>query len=335
MSFKFFAYLALPASVILAGCGQGTASSDSMRPVLTCTPVVSDAVGEQIFTGTVSNESEFNLGFKTAGQISALRCKEGQRVRAGALLAELDASDYELAVKAYQIQYDQLSAEVARIEKLRAINAVSGNDYEKAKAGLGQLKVQLDSYRNKVAYTKLYAPVSCIVQKCNFSVSEMVDAGTPVFSLLSIGDMTVKINVPASIYRNRDAISRYEAEVDGKTIPLEFIGITPKADETGLYRCSLGFGGTEDITSGMTMRVKVIMETGADGLFSVPASAVLKDTQGSYLFVVADGKAVRKAVDVREVGKDGMLQVSGLDGSEKIIRAGAHSIAEGQNVKEK
>ena len=128
--------------------------------------------------GIVREAHTISLGFKTAGQIERICVKEGDYVRRGQLLAELDNADYRLGVEALQIQYDQLEDEVGRTKQLFDRKSISANDYEKAVAGLRQLGVQLQVNKNKLDYTKLYAPTDGYVQSVNFSPAEMVDAGS-------------------------------------------------------------------------------------------------------------------------------------------------------------
>ena len=137
-------------------------------------------------SGIVREAHTISLGFKTAGQIERIHVREGDYVRQGQLLAELDDADYRLGVEALQIQYDQLEDEVERTKRLFDQKSVSVNDYEKAVAGLRQLGVQLQVNKNKLDYTKLYAPIDGYVQSVNFSPAEMVDAGTALFTLLDM-----------------------------------------------------------------------------------------------------------------------------------------------------
>ena len=127
---------------------------------------------------------QINLAFKIAGQISAVNVTEGQKVSEGQLLATLDDSDYKLEKDAVEIQYKQLSDEVERTRVLYGQKSVSKNDFEKAEAGLRQLGIQLQGYENKLAYTRLYAPIDCYIQTVNFDPGEMVNAGTTIFELI-------------------------------------------------------------------------------------------------------------------------------------------------------
>ena len=152
---------------ILCSCGKTQKSSLPVHSVEVTCPSPSCKTVTKSYSGIVREAHEISLGFKTAGQIKYIHVKEGDRVRKGELLAELDDADYKLGVDALQIQYDQLKDEVARTGKLFEQKSVSANDYEKATAGLKQLGIQLQVNKNKLEYTKLYSPTDGYIQTVN------------------------------------------------------------------------------------------------------------------------------------------------------------------------
>ena len=172
--------------IILAGvfcaCGRSSEEDPGIRSVVLTAPIVLESTYTINHPGIVREAHTINLGFKTAGQIERIHVREGDYVRQGELLAELDDTDYQLGVEALQIQYDQLKDEVKRMTQLFNQKSISANDYEKAVSGLKQLGVQLQVNKNKLDYTKLYAPTNGYVQSVNFSPAEMVNAGTALFT---------------------------------------------------------------------------------------------------------------------------------------------------------
>lgn len=160
--------LALVAA-LTCGCAGSPSNEPYVQRVSLTRPELLGGETIRTFSGVVRAAHEVNLGFKTAGQIARIHVEEGDYVRRGELLAELDDADYRLAVEALQIQYDQLKDEVERTKQLFEQKSVSANDFEKASAGLRQLGVQLQANRNKLNYTKLYAPTDGYIQKVNFS----------------------------------------------------------------------------------------------------------------------------------------------------------------------
>lgn len=233
----------LTAAVLMqVGCSEQKQEAGPVHSVMLVQPEGTGSETVKTFSGVIEEGREISVGFKTPGQLARIAVKEGQYIKAGQLVAVLDDKDYKLGVEAAQIQYDQLKGEVARLKQLHDANSLSGNDYEKAVAGLGQVGVSLQSNKNKLEYTRLYAPTSGYVQSVNFEASEMVDAGTPIITLLDVHQMEVSINIPAGLYLEKDRITGYVCKGafdGGAEIPLRLISITPKADNNQLYKVRL------------------------------------------------------------------------------------------------
>ena len=210
--------LCLPALLIclLCSCSEQKKTSLPVHSVEVTNPTPSCKTITKSYSGIVREAHEISLGFKTAGQIKRIHVEEGKYVRKGELLAELDDEDYKLGVEALQIQYDQLKDEVARTRKLFEQKSVSANDYEKASAGLRQLGVQLQVNKNKLEYTRLYAPEDGYIQSVNFSPAEMVDAGTAMFTFLDVSHLEVKTDLPSSIYKVINNVTDYDCTVSSE-----------------------------------------------------------------------------------------------------------------------
>ena len=332
--------LALVAA-LTCGCAGSPSNEPYVQRVSLTRPELLGGETIRTFSGVVRAAHEVNLGFKTAGQIARIHVEEGDYVRRGELLAELDDADYRLAVEALQIQYDQLKDEVERTKQLFEQKSVSANDFEKASAGLRQLGVQLQANRNKLNYTKLYAPTDGYIQKVNFSPAEMVDAGTPVITLLNVNGMEVEVDVPSSIYEKRNSLSRITCRAltaSGESYPMKLLSLTPKADVTQLYRMRLGFERQpgQALTAGLNMEAELLF-TGGDSsrLFALPLRALFQAEGESYVWAVGPDSIIYKVGVQVEGGLDaeGRALVSGLKGDEALVRAGVHALREGEKVR--
>ena len=93
---------------VLCACGNLSHEDSGIRSVVLTKPVVLDSVCVVNYPGIVREAHTISLGFKTAGQIECIHVREGDYVRKGDLLAELDDADYRLGVEALQIQYNQV-----------------------------------------------------------------------------------------------------------------------------------------------------------------------------------------------------------------------------------
>lgn len=326
----------------LASCA-GKTEEPMRRSVITTAPSPREGVSKGEYSGRVKENDEVSLGFKTAGQLQHVYVKEGDLVKKGQLLATLDAADYQLAVNAVQAQYDQVKDEVERVAKLYQKNGVSANEYEKAAAGLRQLEVQLQANKNKVAYTKLYSPITGHVKSVNFSAAEMVDAGTAVFSLLDDSGLKVEFDAPVALSPVlKSGVSFFAKSSDGTSlIPLNLISVSPKADGNQLQTVTLAFATRPDYIVSAGMNTTVVMESassdGETGGFNVPLRAVFdKDGVPNVWILTQDTTVVSRPVAFEGMDQNGMAAIiSGLEGNEKIVIAGVNSLTEGEKVTEK
>lgn len=320
-------------TALLCAC-SGEKAGQVRHSVMTVAPQGAGSEHMKSLSGIVKEHAEISLGFKTGGEIERMLVQDGDHVRKGQLLAVLDAKDYQLGVDAVQIQYDQLQGEVQRLRQLYQGKSLSGNDYEKAVSGLQQLGVQLQANKNKLSYTRLYAPQDGVVYKTHFQRAEMVGAGTPVITLLDVHRMEVEVSVPQSIYQQRDRIGSIECTTGGRRIPLRLVSIVPKADNNQLYTMRLSLGDTR-LTAGQNVEVTLVMAATehADKL-TLPLSCLFEDNGRTYVWTVSTDSTVhRREVTLGGIDDAGHSVIaSGLTGDETVVRAGVGVLREGEKV---
>lgn len=323
-------------TTLLISCSQDGGQNKQVRSVVTATVETLSGEESRSLTGVVKEDATVNVGFLTGGQLQNICVKEGQRVKQGQKLAQLNDKDYRLGVDAVEAQYNQVSSEVERMKILLDSKSVSINDYAKAEAGAKQLKAQLQSNRNKLSYTTLDSPLDGIIKKVNFEVSEMVDAGTPVFEILSQGPIKVELSIPASLYEKRTDIASVSVIYDGKVCKASILNMIPEADATQLYKTTISVAADKRLTPGRSVAVQISLrnETGAAPVMYVPASSVFNQEGKSMVWVLNQDSTVsaREVVIGKNPSGDMMMIESGVNAGETVIRAGVHHLNEGEKV---
>ena len=333
-------FLAITSICLLCSCGNQGNDEQHLRFVETARPVEVADIVTQTFSGIIEEAHQTNLAFKIAGQIKTIAVSEGQRVSKGQLMAALDDADYKLEKEAIEIQYNQVKDEVERTRRLYEQKSVSRNDYEKATAGLQQLAVQLQGYRNKLDYTKLYAPYDCFVQKVNFDPAEMVNAGSTIFEIIDASRFEVVIDIPANAKTQDLQTTKFycKSQYSNNEVPVTLKSIVPKADGNQLYRARFTMPRPETGTITAGMNAEVIFKSvknSLDNQTTIPASSVLNDGTDTYVWVVnPDSTLTRRNVEIDRITSDGTAFLnSGLDGSEIVVRSGASTLQAGEKVK--
>lgn len=344
---KFYVQLVSVMFVMLTltACGHSSdkeAADNTYHNVFLFSPETVTGDGETVksFPAVVEEAHNTSVAFKTGGQIARILVREGDRVRAGQLLAVLDTVDYALGVNQLRVQYAQQQAEYERKKQMYASHNMSDNDFERATAGLHQLKLQLELNENKLKYCRLYAPASGVITRKNYERAEMVDAGTPVFELMDNNHLEVVVDLPVSNYMRHGEFTSFighTPHAPGIDIPLALQSITPKADNNQLYRMKLVMTSpVATLTPGMNLSVDITGKATAGEGAQVPLSAVFEREGKSavWTFNPTDSTVSFTPVTVSGNGQDGTVTVTGgLAPGRSIVRAGAHHLTDGEKVK--
>ncbi|MCL2511803.1 MAG: efflux RND transporter periplasmic adaptor subunit, partial [Bacteroidales bacterium] len=287
----------------------------------------------------VRTTSEINLGFKTAGQISRILVKEGDYVREGAVVAQLDQKDYLLQLQATQIQYDQLKTEVERLETLYKRNSLPVNDYEKASAGLNALGVQLQAHKNVVEYTTLKSPVSGYIQSVKSARAEMVNAGMTIVTLIDVSSVKVETELPASLFLRMDNFIGYSCRtvlVGEEEIPLKFVGVNRKSNSSQLHKMTFSPASAESrLAPGMNVEVLIrIDEKTAGTAYTLPVKTVFNENGKTYVWIVQNNAVNKREVKTGGVSQNGALVIlSGISDSDEVVAAGLRALHENDRVR--
>jgi RND family efflux transporter MFP subunit len=323
---------------------------------------VSIAGGTRVrnFSGVAQSGVETRLSFKIPGTIQRADLKVGQQVRAGQLIASLDASDYVLqyeeadaAVKNADAQEKNARSNYERVTLLYENQNASLSEYEaartayeSARANESSLKQRRKLAKLQVDYTKLYAPLDGVIANVFVEENENVQSGQQIVILNSGSDIEVVVTVP-ELYISRikegDEVDLVFTSLPDKTYQgkvTEVAYASARAETTFPVTIKVLEPG-EDIRPGMAAEVSFtfVYEESEEKLV-VTAFAVGEDQEGNYVFTVMPseedqhvGFIEKKHVSTGQITEEGIVIVEGLDEGDLVITAGISRITDGMKVK--
>lgn len=324
---------------LFPGCNKEEAKNNSpIRNVILTEVESAGNTNSQTYSGVVEEGKSVTAAFMTGGKLQDLKAKEGERVRKGELLATLDATDYKIGVNQLQLQYDQMVSEKKRMDEMYARHNIAPNDYEKFEAGFEQLKLQLEMAKNKLGYTNLYSPSDGFISYRYMQPGELVDAGTPIYKITDDSSLEVSVDLPLSIYLNRNDISYTFGSTPNvpEEIPLKIDSFTPDADNNQLYHMKLSVASSykKDLTPGMNISVTIGMKNEITGEALIPSRAIFKENGEMFVWLFNPQDSVIKKTPVKVIGQPsgGNSMVTGLTGKESIVTTGVKQLKEGEKV---
>ena len=246
-------------AAVFCSCGQQPAQERGPRPVKLA-EVTSLSRIEKSYSGVVSPDQFSDLAFKMSGPLVAMNVLEGQRVKKGQVVAEIDPTDYKLDYDAKRASFQKASSQMQRAEKLLAKNAISMQEFETTQASYTNAKSAFENAQNTLNDTKLRAPFDGFIQKKYVENYQRVQPGQGVVCLINPAKLQVEFTIPetnisyvtspSTIYVEFDAykgklfqakVKEYvEASPDGAGVPV-FLYIDDPEFDLKKYKVSVGF----------------------------------------------------------------------------------------------
>lgn len=340
MKIRSFGFVATAMIFTLSSCGGKEEKPSDTVFVNTAKVVNTGCYGEMSWPGRTKASEDVNVSFRVSGPIKDIYVNEGDHVKKGQLIAEMDPRDYQVQLGATQAEYEQIKADAERIIAMYKEGNTTSSNYDKARYGLRQITEKLNNHRNQLADTKLLSPVDGYVQTRIHQAGETVSAGMPVVSVFKSGNTEVEIFLPVSDFSHLKEFGEFKCSFDftgGKMYPLEVIRTSQEANSSQLYTVRLRIKGDYDkskITPGMTTMVYASVADSSNTV-SVPSTAVFnKDEKtGVFVFDAQSGTVRFRTVTVGALKTDGSAIVaSGLKAGEIVVATGTRHLVEGQKV---
>jgi len=337
----------------LAACKQAAPPPEPIRAVKVM-EVGTDTYGTALeYAGEVKARVESRLGFRVAGKITQRQAEVGQHVKPGAVLAQLDPKDYQLAAEAARAQAnaaqtnrDLAAADLKRYQGLRAQNFISEAElqrrestYKAAQAQLEQSQAQVASQGNQARYTNLVADVAGIVTAVEAEPGQVVSAGTPVVRIAVDGARDVVFAVPedrASYIKAGSPVAIRSWADNGQPMEGTVREVAAAADAvTRTYTVKVAIDAATAPPLGATVyaQPKALSQVGRQ-VVKLPTSALRREGQGTAVWVLDKTSMTVRSQAVQVATADGNQAViaEGVTPGMLVVSAGVHVLSPGQKV---
>ena len=325
----------------IVGCKREQSGLSISQMVKTTDVIAWKGVTSVTYPGKLKASQQVKLSFRVPGLLKSVYVHEGEMVKKGALLAELDPRDYRLQYEAAQAEYAQVTEEAGRIIELYRRGAVSVNEYDKAVAAQKRVTANYKVAQNTLNDTRLKAPFDGYIQNRYFHAPEIVNQGTPVLSMLNNQPLEVDVELSARDFlRRSDFVDFYAvADVDSTIVsPLELLDINAEANYNQLFTAHfrLKEGRVSGLAPGMSVSVTIRFRPDTIQLSIIPISALFQRGDSSFVWRYdAKNQTVHAIkVQVDQLHKDGSVWIkSDLQPGQKIVSVGVDGLKEGQSVR--
>lgn len=324
----------------LAGNGPDARPAGASRQpvgVVTASPVVRPLGVEIEAVGTAIANESVEITSKVSNIVTAIRFEEGQRVRRGSVLVELDGAQARAELAEAEAGLAQSRNQYSRGQDLSLQQALSGAELDQLEAALKTAEARVAAARARVSDTVIRAPFDGRTGFRRVSVGSLVSPGTVITTLDDSSLIKLEFTVPQTFLyalSERLPVVATTSGLPGRSFEgrVATIGsrIDPVTRSIGV-RAELPNPDGE-LKPGMFMTVKL---TGPErAALTVPEAAIVPEQGRTFVFVVDDGVASRREVTVGR-RQPGLAEIAtGLREGERVIVAGSQKVRDGTPVTE-
>lgn len=295
-------------------------------------------VAANSYVGMVNSNVQADLSFQVSGQVKSVLVTEGQAVRKGQLLAELECDNLTSSHEAAQASLRQAQDAYKRLKALYDNGSLPEVKLVEIQTQLEQAKSMAGISAKNLKEARLLAPFDGVITAKSIEPGEMVIPATKLLTLSKLKPLEVKVSVPEneiSAINIGDKCIVSVAAIKGGEITGQVTEKNVIANPLShTYEVKIRFNEEPlDVMPGMVCNVNIEGNDSSSAL-TLPAKVIQIDADGRhFVWCIEDGVAKRKLITVGQLMPRGIEILSGVTGSDVVISDGSHKVCEGAKVK--
>ncbi len=331
--------------LFLARCGPpgGGKTAEPPRqkgvPQVRAVPVVRATVSRTLeLTGSVEAYRVARLASPAEGPVATVRVREGDRVKAGDTLLSIGRKQgIEALIASLREELKKEEDNLRRTRQLVEGDALPGEQLDQATAAYEGVRARLIQAEEAARDYAIAAPWDGVVSRLTVKEGEFVAPRAVLLEMYDPSSLVISAEVPERHAAEVKAQMRVVVDLDaypGEALEGRVVRVYPYLDPRMRTRTmEIALDKPVDLLPGMFARLKVRMES-VDAAVVVPAEALVKSPTGQQaVFLIEDGKALKRQVRTGIEEGDRVQIVAGLLPGDQVIIAGNEKLKDGVPVR--
>jgi len=281
------------------------------------------------YVGEVEENLSVALSFPAGGRVERVYVREGDYVRVGQHIADVNRSDAQNAYNSAKATLQQAEDAYDRLKKVHDQGSLADVKWVEMQTTLDKARALEQIAKRQLDECSLVAPISGVVGTCNAKVGGRLLPGEPAVTLLDMGQVSVTFSVPESeistVAVGKEAYV-YVPALDNKMLTGRITERSVNSSRVShSYQVKIAFPNADKaLLPGMVCKV-TLDQPGTAG-FIVPAKCVQTRPEGLSVWVVKNGKAQHRIIMSSEFVANGVLVSSGLNPGDTVITTGIQKL---------
>ncbi|HYF40653.1 MAG TPA: efflux RND transporter periplasmic adaptor subunit, partial [Gemmatimonadales bacterium] len=321
------------------GGGPGGSGGPPAMPVEAAAARSDTVVDAILATGQIEAVQSIELRPEVEGRLVQILVREGAMVSRGTPLFKIDDAELKAQVAEATAQRDLARQSLTRTRELLGQKASSQAELERAEATMRSNEAQLERLKVRLDRTLVRAPFGGVVGQRFVSLGDYVTTETRLVSLQTVSPQRASFQVPeryADQLKVAQQVSFRVAALPGRqfTGKVDFVDPVVKLPGRTITVKAQVPNPRRELQAGMFIEARLATAVRPDAVV-IPEDAVLPLQGSNFVWVVANGKATRRQVELG-VRTPGFVEIkNGVEDAEQVVVGGQERLAEGAPVQAK
>jgi membrane fusion protein (multidrug efflux system) len=316
--------------------GPGGGGRSGSPTLVTTVSVRQERVAQKLEAlGTARANESVDISSKASNIVTAIRFRDGERVRQGQVLVQLDDATARADVAAAQATLTESQSQYDRARELLNTQAVSKSQFEQLEATLKANRARLQAAQARLEDTVIRAPFSGRVGLRRVSVGTLISPGDVITTLDDTSVIKLDFSVPenfVSTLREGLPVRATAPAFPGRSFAGKVASIDSRVDINTRSVTVRALLANEDGALKAGMFLNVSLSKDDREAIVVPEEALTPEAEKQFVFVVADGKAQRREVQIGGRRPGSVEVLAGLEAGDRVVVEGTQKIRDGSPV---
>ncbi len=336
-----FATLLLAVAACSGGqsAGRGPDRGELVLPVAVAPAARRDLARSVTVTGPVEPVRMVGVNSLMAGTVLALHSQEGDWVRPGEVLAELDARESRAQLERARAVLASAEAAFERNRQLHENQIITTTEFEQSRSDYQVARSDAELWRTRVEFSRITAPSAGLVTAKHVEAGSAVSPNQRVFDVADMSLLVVRVRLSELEIVHLRPGAAVAVSVDaypGVAVPGRIRRVFPSADQDSrLVPVEVALGALPRgvaVRPGFLARVTFALDR-REGTLAIPAPAVGVGEEGAYVYVVDADSVQRRTVGLG-LTADGWVEIArGLREGELVVTSGHTNLRPGSRVR--
>jgi membrane fusion protein (multidrug efflux system) len=320
-----------------AGPMQGAGMRNAPPALVSVATVRNERVSQKLEAlGNARANESVNVSSKTSNIVTAVMFRDGERVKRGQVLVQLDDAQTRADVAVAEAAVAESERLYNRSRELMATEALSKSQFDQLEATLKANQARLRAANARFEDTVIRAPFPGRVGLRSVSVGTLISPGDVITTLDDTSVIKLDFSVPENFLASlREGLSvRATAPAfPGRIFSGKVASIDSRVDMNTRSVMVRALLANEDGAIRPGMFLNVALANDERQALVIPEEALTPEAERQYVFVVADGKAQRREVRIGGRRPGSVEVIAGLKAGERVIVEGTQKVRDGAAVR--